>query len=485
MRVFASLGVFMCLGLTACSGLVRNFVNTQPRVALDQSAFSDPDTIVKGDAVAYEPESPSPGADIDTDLATFAPVIVQGVERTTTGPRHYDPNDDALGAPHLTADGQDIRIDTSEPRIYARVEHATVGHTDLEQLVYAFWYPSHPVGSIESGEIDGGVLRVTLDAAGQPAVFEYTQPCGCFHGVFVSDALEAGALAKFKEVAPHREYAVEPPLTGHDDWVVRGVVKVVPGGRITLYVSAGKHACEAIRDEPPGASLSVPTHRAYALESYASLDHVAKDGGGRGSIFDDNGLVLGAKRGREQLVLGDLDHAGWPRRLDKMLIHWDADHWTDPTLLETHLRLPGSITDAGGASLACNDDAMSMPGTAFPQRSDSAPTTMAEHSKGRRLVLFTNGHCLGCQQTKKYMAESGRVHAAMRGWQCQVVDTLTREGALLAAQARITSVPVLVGYEDGHEIFRADDIDSPEKIASVLAEHSGDAKSHGSLSAVQ
>jgi hypothetical protein len=458
-----------CLTLTGCSGLVRNFVNTQPRVELSQDDYSDPSRIVKGDAVVYVPEDTiGTRAGIDPDLVKFAPIIVQGVEPKAGGSTHYDPNDDAIGSPRLIDDDTGVRIDTSDPRLYTRVEHATVGDTQLKQLVYALWYPSHPAGSIESGEIDGGVLRITLDQSGHPTIFEYTQPCGCFHGVFVSDALEAEALAQFSSVPPHRKYAVEPPLTGHDDWVVRDTVKIVPDGRPALYISAGAHACEAIRDLPPGSlEPAVSSRRAYALAPYDALDHVPDDAGGSASIFDEQGLVLGARRSGEQFLLADLDHAGWPRRLDTMLIHWDADQWTDPTLLDAHLRLPSTIASQPTSPLA---SAATPPAT-------PTPVATPDESSGPHLVLFTNAHCLGCQQTKRFLTESPGVRAALEGWQWKVVDTLTPEGERLAAQTRVTSVPVLIGYDHGHEIFRADDIETPAKLASIIRRHALDARS--------
>ena len=460
MRKFALIGVVCFLALPGCSVLVRGLVDSQPRVTVADEAYGDPAKIVKGDVVVY---APAGDAGLDADIVKQAPVIVQGVRSSAPDSAGYDPKADELGSPHVTADGKGVRIDTAEPRVFARVEHAEVNGVELKQLVYAFWYPNHPIGTVESGSVDGGVLRVTLDTTGEPAVFEYTQPCGCFHGVFVSEPVEAAALGQYQKTARRRAHAVEPPLKGHDDWVVRGVVSGPSSGRITLYLAAGKHSCEAIcmrsaDAEVPGASA----RRTYAVAPYESLERVASDAGGTASMFDSKGLVLGGQRGMEQLVMGDLDHAGWPRRLDVMLIHWDADKWSDPTLLATHLRLPGMVT---GSSVVAA-------GTAADDADERAGAAVVpvEDMHGRRLVLFTNGHCRGCQETKKYMANSQSVREAMKGWECRVVDTLTPEGAELAAAAGVTSVPVLVGYNEGREVFRAEDVDSPEKIVVAISQ---------------
>jgi hypothetical protein len=460
------IGVGLCACLSGCSSIVRGLVDTQPRVALSGQAFADPRAIVGGEPVAYQPADSARGeSDIDPDLVRNAPVIVQGFQPSEESSPRYDRNDDALGSPCLTAEGAGVRVETSEPRLYTRVEHTTVNGVQLKQLVYAFWYPRRPVGSVETGSVDGGVLRITLDAAGHPAVFEYTQPCGCFHGVFVSEAVNTEAAQEFGPVAARRVHAVEPPLTGHDDWVVRDLVPVLPDGRTTLYVSAGKHACQAIRSCPRDQSIpGTSSTRTYALAPYESLRHVARDGGGEGSIFDPDGKVLGAQRGAEQLVFGDLDHAGWPRHLDKMLIHWDSERWTDPTLLATKLRLPLALTDRTAAPV---------PTRMVSSQAGQAPsqTPADQGSRGRQLLLFTNKRCAGCQLTKKAINESPRLQQLIRGWRYQVVDTATPEGEQLAAEDRVTVVPVLVGFDGDREVFREDDIDTADKIATVIASH--------------
>jgi len=335
--------------LTGCSAIVRNFVDAQPRSTLTQADLEHPDQILDGRAVAYRPPAAPKDESqaLDPDLFRYAPVIIQGFQSDAQNQRKYDYTDDAIGSAFVTADQSKTRIDTDNPTVYSRVEHATVQGRTLKQLVYVFWYPRRPVGTIETGAIDGGVLRVTLDAAGEPAVVEYAQTCGCYHGVFVSAALERGAQAQFGPIAPHREHAVEPPISGHDDWVVRDIIDVQPGTRMVLFITAGQHFLKDITALSPLLidSLASTQHQ-YRISDYDALDSVPRAGGGTASIFNDRGLVRGAKKGREQLVLGDLDHAGWPRRLDRMLIHWDADRWNDPTLLATHLRLPDAIVSS-------------------------------------------------------------------------------------------------------------------------------------------
>lgn len=441
-----------CMG--GCSGLVRGFIDTQPRVAFNPQSLDDPARVVNGTPVVYTPSGAvTPDLAQDPDVLRFAPLIVQGFQPQGQH-AHYPIDDDAIGAPRLNADASKVTIDTSLPVVYTRVEHADIAGHSLKQLVYSFWYPRRPVGSVETGSVDGGILRVTLDDSGQPGVFEYSQPCGCFHGVFVADRVNDAARIEFGDPAPHRLYAVEAPLSGHDDWVVRSLVHIRPGERVAMYVSAGKHFCEAIASRADDALVA--SGRRYAIEPYDALTRVPM-GDSTGSIFGRDGLVIGAERKSEQVLMSDLDHAGWPRHLDKMLIHWDAEHWTDPTLLATRLRLP---------SVMSNRNASVMP--AGSGAAQGHPTLAAS---GRRLVLFTNVHCSGCQLTKQTIQQSPALQRALRSWDYRVVDTATPEGERLAAENRVTLVPVLIGFDGERELFRDENIDSSGKIAAVLREY--------------
>lgn len=455
MRLFCLIVGLLAVWMGGCSGLIRGFIDTQPRVSLDQQALSDPSRVVGGTPVAFVPgETVDALLAQDTDLIRWAPIIVQGFQPESAGTR-YERNDDAIGSPRLNASASVVTIDTTRPAVYARVEHASVAGRSLKQLVYVFWYPRRPVGSVETGSVDGGILRVTLDDSGAPAVFEYSQPCGCFHGVFVSQSTNDAATHEFGSPAPRRMYTVEPPLSGNDDWVVRSLVKINEGERIAMYLSAGKHFCQAIASRP--ADELVRSGTRYAISPYDALNHVPT-GDSTGSMFNAEGLVIGAERKAEQMVMGDLNHAGWPRHLDTMMIHWDAEHWTDPSLLSRKLRLP-AITGNRHAVVA----AASATGT--------APSSETPTASGRRLMLFTNAHCSGCQLTKNSIHESPRLQQAIQSWSYKVVDTATPEGERLAAENRITLVPVLVGFDGERELFRDEDIDTADKIAAILSNH--------------
>jgi hypothetical protein len=471
--IWCALFAAFVLASGGCSALVRSNVDTQPLVSYDESTFETPATIVHGTPVTYtksDLESHS-CADLDADLVAWAPIIVQGIQSDGARAR-YDRRADAIGSPVLEAGGSSVGVDVDAPALFARVEHARVRGHELKQLVYVFWYPERPIGTLENGSVDGGILRITLDVNGRPGVFEYSQPCGCFHGVFVAENVEASAHTEFGDIQPDRRYAVEPAITGNEDWVVRDLVEVAPGTRPTLYLSAGKHFCEAIRFERPDRNSLQMTHQVdYELRPYGSLSEVPTEGGGSGSIFRPDGLVIGGKRWKEELVLSDLNHPGWPRHLDQMLIHWDHDRWNDETLLVRHLRLPSSLTiasDTREPSRASVEDTRADDALSAETPADLRLALSAHHTEPQ-LLIFTNRYCLGCRAVKNKVLPNPLVQLELAHWDCRVIDTADAEGAALAARHHVSVTPVVVGFSrDGQEVFRSEEIDTPEKLLDVL-----------------
>jgi len=483
-RALCSLLLCPLIGLTSgCSGLIKSMVNTQPRSTLTQADLAHPEHIVGGQALGYLPQDETPNAadpSIDPDIVRYAPVLIQGVQKVDTQhPLRYALSDDYLGSPFLSADGTRANINTDQPTLYWQIEQATIKGQPFKQLVYVFWYPRRPVGSIETGAIDGGILRITLDKQGRPAVYEYAQTCGCYHGVFVARNIEEQAKAQYATIEPNRMHAVEPPITGHDDWVVRNLIDAQPGTRPVLFLSAGKHFLVDIAAMNPKqiADLTHDQHKTYALATYDTLDAVPTADGRTGSIFNDKGLVKGARRSGEELMLSDLDHPGWPRRLSKMHIHWDKDEWTDPTLLATHLRLPDTLT---------NPQTDQQPAAVASTKADTRPLHVLTENDdpyrkssfglyagssgddNRELLLFTDTRCSGCQLTKQILKNSPEIHQAIGDWRFKMIDTATEDGAKLAAQHRITMVPTLVGIDHNEELMRSNELESKRSILRAI-----------------
>jgi hypothetical protein len=291
--------------------------------------------------------------DVDGDdrlLARWAPVLVQEVG---DGPE-YPEEVDRIGSLRLVPGGKGPEpvVDTRQPASYAYRETLTLDGRDFDQLVYTFWYPEHPklkrLVDPEAGKIEGITLRLTLDSAGRPRLYETVYNCGCFHRVFVDRELEAAAAAELGPPEESRPYSIQRHLEGRIDWMVPELVDFAPAGRPMLFVRAGFHLPASVRYElPEGFAARAP--EPYELEDYAVLERLPY-GDGYASLFTPKGLVRGAGRLEGALLapLGMLA-AGRPRQRGTQLIHFDQADFDDPDLFADYLRLP-SLFFAGGTS---------------------------------------------------------------------------------------------------------------------------------------
>ena len=338
--------------LSGCAGtqaMMRPFIQTQPEVAFKAKDYKDPAKIVGGQAEVYKLSQTVLDKDADL-LAAYAPIIVQGVEGAAN--KSYEPDSDLIGQPLLktvSTGGYAINIDTQSPTLFSSVEKVRVRDADLTQLVYVFWYPRHPVGLVEKGEIDGGVLRITLDAAQRPAIYEFVLACGCWHGLFVEDQVEAWAEKEFKSKEAGKKWFVEKTVQNEDDWKVRDIVlghgeKVRP----VLFLSAGRHECVAIQTENVVGGLDALPAKTFTLQSYSELDRLPVLGDSKqqfAPMFNPDGLVWGGRRKGEEKIFTKLDHGGWPRRLNAMKIHWDQEAFNDSSLLDKFMRTPHKLVE--------------------------------------------------------------------------------------------------------------------------------------------
>lgn len=465
----ATLAAVLAIEITGCTALITRSVDTQPRVAFKDEDYRRPGDIVAGEPVVYTADLGSVEDGIDADLVRYAPVLVQGFQpkRDDRGRYAYAYESDAIGTPILSADGKSVRVETSKPASFCRVAHAQALGRTLKQLVYVFWYPRRPVGAIETGEVDGNILRITLDASGRPAVFEYSQTCGCFHGLFVSEHVEAWARWEFGKPLDGKRYVIEDTHPEHTDWLVRDLVRIGADGRVVLFLSAGKHFCRAMRSSSVLANCRSLATRRYVLQPYGRLLNVDRQGGGTGSIFNDKGLVLGGKRSKEELFLAGLDNPGWPRHLDKMLIHWDQARWIDPDLLAENLRLPKKMGDERATPVPA-------PGSTGqgPRRGPPLDERIRKPLGDKKpyLVLFTHKLCMGCRKFKRDVLPRPKVRAAIKAWSFVQIDLFTEEGGKLSETHRISVTPVAVLFDrKGNEIARSEDIDTAEKFLKHLA----------------
>jgi hypothetical protein len=189
-----------------------------------------------------------------------------------------------------------------------------------------------------------------LDAAQRPAFYEYVMACGCWHGLFAEEHVEAWAESEFKTREAGKKWFLEKNVQNSDDWKVRDVVLGKgANSRPVVFISAGKHECLAIQTESLIGGLDTLSSESFTLLPYSKLEHLPVEGDPKhntASMFNSEGLVWGGRRKGEEKVFTKLDHGGWPRRLNAMKIHWDQESWNDADLLDKFVRVPRKIVEA-------------------------------------------------------------------------------------------------------------------------------------------
>lgn len=476
-RVGLLLAVVVAAHGTVGCGVVRSFINTQPVVEHAAADYRTPEAIVGAHATVYRPEIDASVPLRERDLLSrFAPVLVQGT--LAPGADDYPVASDAIGTPRLTrsADaGFSVAIDTAQPAMFARMEHQIVKGRELPALVYVFWFPRRPAGSVQQGEVDGGVLRVTLDAAGRRAIYEYSQTCGCLHGVFVGESVEAWAAEEFQRPEDGKLRCSEHDVDGKKDWVVRDLVfGLDPAARPVLFVSAGAHECVAIQTTELVRNLTGFAASAYELRPYDELTRlpVAGEVETHASLFNADGLVWGGKRGREEVLFADLDHPGWPRHLDHMKISWDESDWRDPGLLDRFLRLPSRMIEAE----ATTESAPVPPAGASAEASAPlpAPVRDALHRGKPVAILVTHKLCGGCRKVEREVLPTPEVRQAQQGWTWLDARLNEPGGEEIGAHFRVDMTPTLILLDrDGSVRQRINGIARVEQFVQALANPAG------------
>jgi hypothetical protein len=283
-----------------------------------------------------------------TLLEYYAPVVVQ---ESTKNPS-YDPAVDRFGEVWLEGSrdtGVTPHVDTDKPTVYAYADRVRIQGVVTRQLVYTLWYPEHPklhTFDPEAGPMEGLTMRITLNQDNRPLLFESVSACGCYYKVFPTERLEEWSSKEYPEKLKEKTFHLENTLPGKIDVLMPELVALAsdPIQKVVLYYSAGKHQLVTIR---PISELSHDDHsnasQNYRLVPYEALENL-RIGKYNHSLFDENGLVLGAHRPECYLLTpSGLFHAGHPRQRNTQMIYFDQAEFDDQQLLETYLRLPPEI----------------------------------------------------------------------------------------------------------------------------------------------
>lgn len=168
------------------------------------------------------------------DLAfTLAPLILQEVTRAT------EPLSQPDRFSTLSLSNGFLAFDCSRPAIYWQADTVRLKGKEHVRFAYVWCYSPDASGPGESALALQG-LRITLDSTGEPAIWEVLADSSGTELIFVSQSLEAAALAEVGKSLPERRFAIERSVAEAPKVIV---ARVLDDGPVAMgpfvYLSAG------------------------------------------------------------------------------------------------------------------------------------------------------------------------------------------------------------------------------------------------------
>ena len=145
--------------------------------------------------VLYKP-NPAP---FETLASKLAPLIIQQLNAAGT---------ETDGAQFGSVDATQA-VDTSQPAVYASDRQISIHGQTHAQVTFVWCYA--PEGTSPGSALIQG-LRITLNRAGAPVIWEPLFAEENLRVIFVADSLEAAAAGEFGQPLPGRRYSIEPGL---------------------------------------------------------------------------------------------------------------------------------------------------------------------------------------------------------------------------------------------------------------------------------
>jgi len=226
---------------------------------------------------------------------------------------------DGIGTPFWTAD-KTPAIDTNRPVSFQRLSFARFKGKILTQLNYIVWFPARPkehAFDIFGGSFDGLIYRVTLDADGQPLLYETVHNCGCYHKFYPTDRLQA-----VKKI----DYA-EKPL----------VLKAPPGdpnsARMVVALETRTHYVKRLYTLPREMTTEAVSYSFADYDQLRSLKYAEHE---HRSFFREDSIVNGSER-LERYILwptGVLSPGAMRQWGRHSVAFVGKRHFDDPNLIE-------------------------------------------------------------------------------------------------------------------------------------------------------
>jgi len=214
-------------------------------------------------AIMYKPAEPSSGLVEPVD----SPLIVQEVIDAGASAAPLS----GIGIVYAGPDGA-WHVDAASPAVYVARGSDFIGGEIRPQTVFA-WCHEAALSSKTSTVVCRG-LRVTYDAEGFPIVWEVLDPSLRADIVFVSNALEQAAEARYGEVLEGRRHRVERAMTDDTGAIVPRVLDDGPmpmGPYVYLDAERGEVATVLCRCMASQVEQFVAT-TTYQVLPFAELD---------------------------------------------------------------------------------------------------------------------------------------------------------------------------------------------------------------------
>jgi hypothetical protein len=244
----------------------------------------------------------------------------------------YRSDNDRIGRPYWKT-RTEAGVETQDPVTYRYLTYTRFQGQVLVQLNYSIWFPARPPKrslDIYAGRFDGLIWRVTLGLDGGVLVYDSIHSCGCYHKLYpVNRALTLRALNEQEEQPLIMDRALPYP-------------NQLP---VQLHITAVEHYLQGVtayKQEAIGSDSN--SQRPYRLAGYRDLLSLPQ-GGGRRSLFAEDGLLKGSERSERYLLwpMG-ITSAGAMRERGRHAISFTGQrHFDDPYLFDSFLLpRPGS-----------------------------------------------------------------------------------------------------------------------------------------------
>jgi hypothetical protein len=229
-------GLAFALGL--CAWGCANMDGERARDALPSEEIYQRATNEFTEASFFKPAEPK-----TNDLPTMlAPLILQEIKAGKEPLSRFG----GFGA--LSLSNGVPALDVSHPTLYWQADTLQLNGKGHARFAYLWCYALalgnrevRPTGLVWQG------IRITLNSAGQPVIWEVLADNSVAGLIFVSQNLEAAALAEFGKPLPGRRYAIERSVAESPNVVVARVIDdgPVPMGPI-VYLSADTRAVSTL-----------------------------------------------------------------------------------------------------------------------------------------------------------------------------------------------------------------------------------------------